>query len=54
MMPALQNTYKTLSVTKNTAASSLTVSFRPNNCTINLSPSGLRQSIANVSESDAT
>ena len=41
--------YNTLSVTRNSNNNTLTISYRPNNCTINLLASGVRQKISNVS-----
>lgn len=48
VFPALQMVYNTLTVTRDTTNSIVTVAFRPNNCTINLTPSALRQAVSNV------
>ncbi len=48
MFPTLQNTYKSLTVTKDLVNSKLTIAYRPNNCTINLNPIAIRQAISNV------
>ena len=49
VLPSLQMVYNTLVVTRDQVNKVLTISFRPNNCTINLSQSQIRQTIAGVS-----
>ena len=49
IFPELQMVYNTLSVTRNVTGKVLTVSYRPNNCTVNIAPSGVRQVVSNVS-----
>ena len=48
VFPSLQMVYNSLSISRNSTNKLLTVSFRPNNCTVNLSPITVRQTIANV------
>ncbi len=40
--------YNSLTVSRDSVNSKLTIAFRPNNCTVNLNPSSIRQTVAGV------
>ena len=48
ILPSLQTVYNTLTVTRNSYYKTLTISYRPNNCTVNIPPSTIRQIVQNV------
>jgi hypothetical protein len=51
IIPTLQLVYNSLMITRNNVNKTLTVSYRPNNCSTNIGSSSIRQVVLNVSMS---